>query len=350
MSLFGMIASTLLGGVGAYQQQRKYGEAQDRMSNAADRAAREGKYKPFGVTSGAGSASFKDGNASYSMDPRYQAQQDQMFGLGTDALNRAGGNYDDMASDMYNRQRNLGADSRLAEATQLGNRMFGAGTQGLRVGGEALGGSADSGMMSPDGYGFARAYEQQKSMDRSNAFEQAQRQREREIAIGQGMFSQGQGMDANAMAMIGLGGDLGSQQSAANNAAMNNYLSGQSAAAGYTKMRGDSQAGGLMGLGNGLNSMMSGGDEGPISRGGSSNPYSFGRVNNSYSPYSMMPSSRNISDYRNASFGEAGRMSPQGTIGGLGTWSGGGTTAATTTPQQRYSNEADEYNFYNRRR
>jgi len=350
MSLFGMIASTLLGGVGAYQQQRKYGEAQDRMSDAADRAAREGKYKPFGVTSGAGSASFKDGNASYSMDPRYRAQQEQMFGLGTDALNRAGGNYDDMASDMYNRQRNLGADSRMAEATQLGNRMFGAGTQGLRVGGEALGGSADSGMMSPDGYGFARAYEQQKSMDRSNAFEQAQRQREREIAIGQGMFSQGQGMDANAMAMIGLGGDLGSQQSAANNAAMNNYLSGQSAAAGYTKMRGDSQAGGLMGLGNGLNSMMSGGDEGPISRGGSSNPYSFGRVNNSYSPYSMMPSSRNISDYRNASFGEAGRMSPQGTIGGLGTWSGGGTTAATTTPQQRYSNEADEYNFYNRRR
>jgi len=350
MSLFGMIASTLLGGVGAYQQQRKYGEAQDRMSDAADRAAREGKYKPFGVTSGAGSASFKDGNASYSMDPRYRAQQEQMFGLGTDALNRAGGNYDDMASDMYNRQRSLGADSRMAEATQLGNRMFGAGTQGLRVGGEALGGSADSGMMSPDGYGFARAFAQQDAMDRSNSFEQAQRQREREIAIGQGMFSQGQGMDANAMAMIGLGGDLGSQQSAANNAAMNNYLSGQSAAAGYTKMRGDSQAGGLMGLGNGLNSMMSGGDEGPISRGGSSNPYSFGRVNNSYSPYSMMPSSRNIPDYRNASFGEAGRMSPQGTIGGLGTWSGGGTTAATTTPQQRYSNEADEYNFYNRRR
>jgi len=350
MSLFGMIASTLLGGVGAYQQQRKYGEAQDRMSDAADRAAREGKYKPFGVTSGAGSASFKDGNASYSMDPRYRAQQEQMFGLGTDALNRAGGNYDDMASDMYNRQRSLGAGGRMAEATQLGNRMFGAGTQGLRVGGEALGGSADSGMMSPDGYGFARAFAQQDAMDRSNSFEQAQRQREREIAIGQGMFSQGQGMDANAMAMIGLGGDLGSQQSAANNAAMNNYLSGQSAAAGYTKMRGDSQAGGLMGLGNGLNSMMSGGDEGPISRGGSSNPYSFGRVNNSYSPYSMMPSSRNISDYRNASFGEAGRMSPQGTIGGLGTWSGGGTTAATTTPQQRYSNEADEYNFYNRRR
>lgn len=341
MSLFGMIASTLLGGAGAYQQQRKYGEAQDRMSDAADRAAREGKYKPFGVTSGAGSASFKDGNASYSMDPRYRAQQEQMFGLGTDALNRAGGNYDDMASDMYNRQRNLGADSRMAEATQLGNRMFGAGTQGLRVGGEALGGSADSGMMSPDGYGFARAYEQQKSMDRSNAFEQAQRQREREIAIGQGMFSQGQGMDANAMAMIGLGGDLGSQQSAANNAAMQNYLSGQSKAAGYTKMRGDAQAGGLMGLGNGLNSMMSGGDKPPTvptsqymatptgqnrmasyNSMGSGGMYPNGRGLPTYSQYANTPIGQNmIGGYNN--------------MGRLGSWSGGGTTAATTTP--RYS-------------
>lgn len=343
MSLFGMIASTLLGGVGAYQQQRKYGEAQDRMSNAADRAAREGKYKPFGVTSGAGSASFKDGNASYSMDPRYRAQQEQMFGLGTDALNRAGGNYDDMASDMYNRQRSLGAGGRMAEATQLGNRMFGAGTQGLRVGGEALGGSADSGMMSPDGYGFARAFAQQDAMDRSNSFEQAQRQREREIAIGQGMFSQGQGMDANAMAMIGLGGDLGSQQSAANNAAMANYLSGQSAAAGYTKMRGDSQAGGIMGLGNGLNSMMSGGNKPPTvptsqymatptgqnrmasyNYMGSGGMYPNGRGLPTYSQYANTPIGQNtIGGYNN--------------MGRLGSWSrGGGTTAATTNPQQRY--------------
>jgi len=356
MSLFGMIASTLLGGAGAYQQQRKYGEAQDRMSDAADRAAREGKYKPFGVTSGAGSASFKDGNASYSMDPRYRAQQEQMFGLGTDALNRAGGNYDDMASDMYNRQRNLGADSRMAEATQLGNRMFGAGTQGLRVGGEALGGSADSGMMSPDGYGFARAYEQQDAMDRSNSFEQAQRQREREIAIGQGMFSQGQGMDANAMAMIGLGGDLGSQQSAANNAAMNNYLSGQSSAAGYTKMRGDSQAGGLMGLGNGLNSMMS---ESPptvptsqymatptgqnrmasYNSMGSGGMYPNGRGGSAYSQYANTAQGQN----RIGSYNSMGGISP------LGQWSGGGTTAATTTPQQRYSNQSAYPNFYNRR-
>ena len=332
-----------LGLLGGFQAQRKLGEAQDRMSGAAEKAFKEGQYKPYGVTSGAGSASFKDGNASYSMDPRYQAQQNQMFGLGTDALNRAGGNYDDMASDMYNRQRNLGADSRLAEATQLGNRMFGAGTQGLRVGGEALGGSADSGMMSPDGYGFAKAFAQQDSMDRSNSFEQAQRQREREIAIGQGMFSQGQGMDANAMAMIGLGGDLGSRQSAANNEAMKNYLSGQSAAAGYTKMRGDAQAGGIMGLGSGLNSMMGGSPPTVPTSQYMATPTGQNRMAsyNSMGSGGMYPNSYSAptySQYANTPQGQnrIGSYNSMGGLSPLGQWSGGGTTAATTNPQTRY--------------
>ena len=327
-----------LGLLGGYQAQRKLGEAQDRMSEAGEKAWERGQYKPYGVTSGAGTASFNDGQASYSMDPRYRAQQEQMFGLGTSALNRASGSYDDLASDMYNRQRNIGAGGRMAEATELGNRMFGAGTGGLRVGGEALGGAAGSGMMSPDGYGFARAFAQQDAIDRNNSFNQAQQQRAADINLGTGMFSQGQGMDANAMAMIGLGGDIGSQQSAANNNAMQNYLRGQSEAAEYQARRGQSMAGTLTKFGTGLGKM-GGGDEGPISRGGSSNPYSFGRVNNSYSPYSMMPSSRNISDYRNASFGEAGRMSPQGSIGNLGQWSpSGGTTAASTPVNNRYPN------------
>jgi len=234
-----------LGLLGGYQAQRKLGEAQDRMSEAGEKAWERGQYKPYGVTSGAGTASFKDGQASYSMDPRYRAQQEQMFGLGTSALNRAGGSYDDLASDMYNRQRNIGAGGRMAEATELGSRMFGAGTGGLRVGGEALGGAAGSGMMSPDGYGFARAFAQQDAIDRNNSFNQAQQQRAADINLGTGMFSQGQGMDANAMAMIGLGGDLGSQQSAANNNAMQNYMSGQSKAANYKARRGQSMAGTL---------------------------------------------------------------------------------------------------------
>ena len=254
--MFGLagLVSGGLGLLGSYQAQRKLGEAQDSMRQAGDRAFKEGQYKPYGVTSGAGTASFKDGQASFNMDPRYRAQQEQMFGLGTSALNRAGGSYDDLATQMYNRQRNIGAGVREGEAQRLGESMFGSGTGGLRVSGEALGAGSGAGMLSPDGYGFAQAFAQQDAIDRNNAFAQAQQQRAADIAMGTGMFSQGQAMDDNALAMIGAGGQLGAQQSAANNAAMGNYMSGYGKAADFTARRGQSIAGGLTGLGSSLGS------------------------------------------------------------------------------------------------
>lgn len=254
--MFGLagLVSGGLGLLGSYQAQRKLGEAQDSMRQAGDRAFKEGQYKPYGVTSGAGTASFKDGQASFNMDPRYRAQQEQMFGLGTSALDRAGGSYDDLATQMYNRQRNIGAGAREGEAQRLGESMFGSGTGGLRVSGEALGAGSGSGMLSPDGYGFAQAFAQQDAVDRNNAFAQAQQQRAADIAMGTGMFSQGQAMDDNALAMIGAGGTLGAQQSAANNAAMGNYMSGYGKAADFTARRGQSIAGGLTGLGSSLGS------------------------------------------------------------------------------------------------
>tara|TARA_R110000868_G_scaffold1519_2_gene12136 strand:- start:150 stop:1049 length:900 start_codon:yes stop_codon:yes gene_type:complete len=271
--MLGSLVSAGLGLLGSYQAQRKLGEAQDSMREAGDKAFKEGQYKPYGITSGSGTASFKDGQASFAMDPRYQAQQNQMFGLGTSALDRAGGSYDDLANDMYNRQRNIGAGAREGEAQRLGESMFGSGTSGLRVSGEALGAGGGAGMLSPDGYGFAQAFAQQDAMDRNNAFAQAQQQRAADIAVGTGMFSQGQAMDDNALAMIGAGGQLGAQQSAANNNAMSNYMGGYKEAAGYTARRGQSIAGGLTGLGSSLGSFSGMGGNSS----GFSNPYAWNR-------------------------------------------------------------------------
>ena len=271
--MLGSLVSAGLGLLGSYQAQRKLGEAQDSMREAGDKAFKEGQYKPYGITSGSGTASFNNGQASFAMDPRYQAQQNQMFGLGTSALDRAGGSYDDLANDMYNRQRNIGAGAREGEAQRLGESMFGSGTSGLRVSGEALGAGGGAGMLSPDGYGFAQAFAQQDAMDRNNAFAQAQQQRAADIAVGTGMFSQGQAMDDNALAMIGTGGQLGAQQSAANNSAMGNYMSGYGKAADFTARRGQSIAGGLTGLGSSLGSFSGMGGNSS----GFSNPYAWNR-------------------------------------------------------------------------
>ena len=269
-----LAGQALLGAAGSYQAQKKLGEAQDSMRQAGDRSWDRGQYKPYGITSGAGTASFNDGQASYSMDPRYQAQQNQMFGLGTSALNRASGSYDDLANDMYNRQRNIGAGGRERDAQALGERMFGSGTSGLRVSGASLGAN-DSQMYSPQGLEFAQAFAQQDAIDRNRAFSQAQSQRAADLAIGQGMFTQGQGMDANALAMMSAGGQLGAQQSAANNAAMNNYMGGYEQAAGYQARRGQAIAGGFQGLGGSL------GNFSDLGGGGGANAYN----PSSYDPY-----------------------------------------------------------------
>jgi len=241
-----------LGAAGSYINQKKLGEAADSLKEAGDKAYAGGQYRPYGVTSGAGTASFNNGKASYTMDPRYKNQQDQMFGLGTSALDRAGGSYDDLATQMYDRQRAIGADRRGSEAQALGERMFGSGTRGLSVSGDALGMGEGSGMFNPQALGFSQAYAQQDSVDRNNAFAQAQQQRDRDIAMGTGMFSQGQAMDATSMAMLGLGGDLGQQRANAANSAGQNMISAYGTAGDFYSNQGAAQAGGYQGLGTSL--------------------------------------------------------------------------------------------------
>jgi hypothetical protein len=164
--------------------------------------------------------------------------------------------------------------------------MFGSGTQGLRVAGEALGAGAGAGKLSPQGYGFAQAFAQQDAADRANAFNQAQMQRERDIGIGSSMFSQGQAIDQLGLGMLGLGGDLGSQQASAHSNAMQNLINAYGQGAGFMGRRGQSMAGGLQGLGGSLGGL--GGGSGAFSNpaarldnyssfGGSSyNPTTFG--------------------------------------------------------------------------
>jgi len=241
----------LIGLAGSNQAQKKLGEAGDKMFEAGDKAYGAGTYKPYGVTSGIGSTSFEDGQASFELDPRYQAQQDQMMGLGSAAFGAAGGDYNQLADQFYNQQRELGAGSRNAEAMQLGESMFGTGRGGLQMGAESLG-AAGGGMMSPDGYGFAQAFAQQDSEDRYNAFDRAQGQRLRDLDVGTGMLNASQGLDRAGMEQQQLGGMLGNYRSSANNAAGNNLINAYGQGAGFMARRGQSMAGGMQGLGSSM--------------------------------------------------------------------------------------------------
>lgn len=245
-----------LGAYGSYQAQKKLGQASDIMFGAGDQALERGQYTPYGVTTGLGSASFEDGKASFALDPRYATQRESLLGLGGSALGAAEGDYDQLAEQMYQRQRGLGADTRAAEAQALGESMFGGGTRGLRVSGDALG-AGTSDPLSPQGYGFAQAFAKQEAADRASSFEQAQQQRLRELDIGTGMLGQALGLDQAGMAGIELGGMLGSQKANANNAAMANLINAYGTGTNLLARRGQSIAGGLGGLGSSLGSFSS---------------------------------------------------------------------------------------------
>jgi hypothetical protein len=107
--------------------------------------------------------------------------------------------------------------------------------------------------------------------------------------------------------MLGLGGDLGSQQASAHSNAMQNLINAYGEGAGYMARRGQSIAGGLQGLGGSLGDWRnkpSAFTSTPVSRGGSANTFG---VNNYYNSYSPAASSTPNTNYRLTSFGEGGR-------------------------------------------
>ena len=250
MGFLSSLGGGLLGGIGAYQAQRKLGEAGDAMFDSSNKAYEGGLYKPYGVTSGLGTTSFDGGNSSFTMDPRYQQQQDKMMGLGNSAFDAAGGDYNQLADQFYNQQRALGAGSRSAEANQLGGAMFGTGTTGLQMSNASQGFGADSqGTSNPYANMFMNNFAQQDSQDRNNAFDRAQQQRQNDINIGNSMFNNSMALDAAGNAQMMQGGQLGQYRSDANNAAGRNLVDGYTQGADYVARRGESQAGGIMGLG-----------------------------------------------------------------------------------------------------
>jgi hypothetical protein len=248
------VISGLFGGAGSNAAAQGSKEASKLQQEAANKAYEGGQYKPYGVTSGLGTSSFEDGQSSFTLDPRYQGQQDQMLGLGQQAFGAAGGDYNQLADQFYNQQRALGAGSRNAEALQLGESMFGTGSGGLRMGAESLG-AGGGGMMSPQGYGFAQAFAQQDALDRQSSFDRAQEQRLRDLGVGSDMLGLSTGLDQSGLDQSALGGLFGNYAANAANQAGGNLVSGMSGAAGNTQNAGMARAGGWIGAGNAVGGM-----------------------------------------------------------------------------------------------
>jgi hypothetical protein len=256
--MWGQIASAALGAYGAHQAAKAAGQAKEDMQGAGNKAFDSGTYKPYGVTSGFGKSSFDGQNTSFAMDPRYQQQQSKMLGLGNQAYDAAGGDYNQLANNYFNQSRQLGAGDRLAEAGALGGSMFGTGRTGLQGSNESLG-LLGEGTSSPDGSGYFANYEKQLSNDRFMSQQYAQAQRERDLTIGNNMMNQSMSFDRFGLDQGMMGAEMGQYRSQANNTAGGNLLLGYGAGAKAGQNQGMARAGGMIGLGNALGDWKSGG-------------------------------------------------------------------------------------------
>jgi hypothetical protein len=194
------------------------------QTRAAQISAEESRFRPIGMTTRFGSSQFtmdpKTGrlsSAGYTVSPELKAYQDRLMGLSDQALTdaeAARGQYmpltgaasslfnlgeqylaqspEDVAAQYMQRQQDLLAPSRERQYAQLQNQLFQTGRGGLAVGatGERPGGGAGLGATTPETEAYYNAIAQQDAALAANAQAEGQRQ----LAFGTGLFGTGAGM------------------------------------------------------------------------------------------------------------------------------------------------------------
>jgi hypothetical protein len=211
----------LIGGLLQGRSARRAAQTQaDAQRDSARLAAEEARFRPVGITTRFGRSDFGFGpdgrvsSAGYTLDPQLAAMQDRFLNLAGGGLTQAEGarqqfaplqgaaqglfglgqqylaqSPQEAAQQFMSRQQDLLAPSRERQLSQLQNRMFNTGRQGLAVGatGERPGGGAGLGAANPEMEAYYNALAQQDAQLATQAQEAGQRQ----VAFGAGLFGTG---------------------------------------------------------------------------------------------------------------------------------------------------------------
>lgn len=211
------LAGSLLGGRSAQSAAQTSANAQ---LEAARIAAEEARFRPVGITTRFGQSTFQTSpegrvtGAGYELSPELRAYQDRLMGLtgmGLAQAEAAPGMYQPLmaaapglfglaqgylaetpqqaAQQYMARQQELLAPSRERQLSQLQNRLFQTGREGLAIGatGARPSGAAGLGAASPEMEAYFNALAQQDAELAARATEEGRRQ----LAFGAGLFGTG---------------------------------------------------------------------------------------------------------------------------------------------------------------
>lgn len=188
--------------------------------------AQQAEFKPWNVTTGLGSASFKDGTATSTLDPRLAAFRDQYYGAaqgampseqqlayanqvgqyGQDLFTQSSGlDVNQMTTDYYNQQQALLDPMRRQQQSSLADTLFSQGRTGAAVG-------MGQGYVNPEQYAMLQAQNQQNSQLLMGAEDRARGIRQQGIDAGLNYYNQGQALRTQpyqtAYGLLGYGTQL----------------------------------------------------------------------------------------------------------------------------------------------
>lgn len=194
------------GGVGVSR------EAMEEARRRADQAT----FKPYTVTTSAGTTSYDEGGWRNTLAAPYQqilgtslAGAGNLFGqlAAFDPSQRAG--------EVFGEQAALLQPEFQRQAADLQSRLFGSGRLGLRLAGEGAGLGAGSGMVQPDALGLGRAQQQTLAQLAANARSQAFGEQAQLGQLAGGMLQSGMGISDLERQLMAQGIDAQTARAAA---------------------------------------------------------------------------------------------------------------------------------------
>jgi hypothetical protein len=193
----GNVVGSLLG------TSRMTGRA-DQFEGVARGYAEEAKFKPYTVTTGAGTTGFRDGEFFARLSQPYQDIQAATLGGALGLFEQAAA-FDPRAreQEVFAQQAALLQPAFEQQAQQLQSSLFGSGRLGLRLAGQGQG--LGGGMVQPDALGLGRAQQQTLAQVAAGAREQALGEQAQLANLASGLFGTGLNVSNLGMNLLGQG-------------------------------------------------------------------------------------------------------------------------------------------------
>lgn len=244
--LIGGIGDNVIGNRGQRDANEAVNRANEKVLEAGDKAADLSKFTPYNVSGGLAGATFNNGTATQTLDPRMKGIQDQALEKSAGFLGSVNaGTPEEQAAAAYQKYGEWAKPLQDQQFGNLQNTLNRQGLLGLNVGTQGLAGTPQAGQdMSVNPYykDFAQGIQQADLKNYENSMRFGQEMTAGQMNLGKGMLGIGTGIDDMGNQAIDRGAKIGEASSLAGARAGGFLTNAANSAAGNLQQRQMSEA------------------------------------------------------------------------------------------------------------